>query len=959
VLQIYLKNFIAKRRIILVRSLTSLLLFVLPLSIALSGSTGKISGMVKDAKTGEPIAGANVRIEGTSLGGVTDFEGKYFIVNISPNDYALVVSMMGYGSTKVTDIRVRGDLTTAIDVELSETVLQVGQEVVVVAERPLVQKDLTAKTAIVSGKEISSLPVTEVGAVVSMQAGFVGGNLRGGRTGEVAYWIDGIPVMDAYDGGQVVEVNKSLVQELQVISGAFNAEYGQAMSGIVNISAKEGGDRYTGGIGIYGGDYLPMDDGLFLGMKFKPTNIRNIEGNLSGPLGTNDLTFFANARYIYFNGYYNGYRRFNPWNIPALTTTGQLTSYFADGKGDSAVVPMNWSKRYYAQGKLTWHMSPSMKFSVDYIYDDRTEKAYDRAYFYNPDGKGNNYNLSNTFIFQFNHSLSANTFYTIGGSYFTKDFKYYLYDLQYKDTVTASGEHVQIEVVDPSGPHYVFSELSITPSYSFMTGGTDLNKSHRITETGLLKFDITSQIDGMNLAKAGIEYRRHEIQNESLTLQEAAVQTGFDPTINRPYMRTQVPDFTSPGHDYYKHYPQEFSAYIQDKMEFTNIIVNIGIRFDYFDPDGYVLNDSHPNSGDPLHYMYTVDDPSIDNPIRQEHRLKSNGDLVSLAERMTYWYKRASSKHAFSPRIGVSFPVTERGIVHFSYGHFFQISRLERLYENPRFKLSQATSNNMGTVGNADLEPEQTVTAEIGVQQQLTDDIAFDLTAYMRDIRGLTGTQGDNIHVFGGGSYYKYTNSDFGTVKGIVLTLDKRFASGLTARVDYTYQVASGTASDPQQARNAKAGGALPDIEMVPLDWDQRHTLNISLSYSANVWGVSSIMQYGSGKPYTPALQYSGSVSSLVANSQTKPPTFNCDVRAYYEISLQPLKLVLFTRIFNLFDTRNQTNVYTSTGRSDYTLDTKYAEATQMYVNTVEQWFKDPSRYSEPRRIECGMNLEF
>ena len=162
-------------------------------------------------------------------------------------------------------MRVRGDLTTVIDAEISETVLQIGQEVEVVAERPLVQKDLTAKTAIVSGNDISSMPVTEVGEVVNMQAGFVDGSLRGGRTGEVAYWIDGVPVTDAYDGSQIVEVNKSLVQELQVISGAFNAEYGQAMSGIVNITSKEGSSKFSGGLGIYGGDYAPTKDSIFPG----------------------------------------------------------------------------------------------------------------------------------------------------------------------------------------------------------------------------------------------------------------------------------------------------------------------------------------------------------------------------------------------------------------------------------------------------------------------------------------------------------------------------------------------------------------------------------------------------------------------------------------------------------------------------------------------------------------------
>lgn len=946
------------------RLLISLLLLTVPISIVLSGSTGKISGIVKDKKTGEALVGANVRLDGTSLGAATDFDGKYFIINIPPNDYSVTVTMMGYGSTKITDVRVRGDLTTAVDVELSEMVLQVGQEVVVVAERPLVQKDITAKTAIVSGNDIAALPVTEVGTVVSLQAGFVGDNLRGGRVGEVAYWIDGVPVTDAYDGSKIVEVNKSLVQELQVISGAFNAEYGQAMSGIVNISAKEGGAKYTGGLGIYGGDYAPSNDGLFPGNSFKANNIRNIEANISGPILPDKLTFFANGRYIYFNGYEKGFLKYNPWNYSILNAAqDSLISVVPGGLGNGAVVPMDWSERYYAQGKLTWHISSLMKFSGNFIYDDRRNKKYDRAYSYNPNGIGTEYNLSKTYIFQFNHSLSSKTFYTLGGSYFKKDYKYHLYDLQYDKVTTEDGQHIQVEVVNPYGPHYVFPDLGVARAYSFMTGGTDLNGSQRTTETTLLKLDLTSQIDGMNLVKIGTEYRIHTITNESWTLVQADDQSGFD-YVNVPqsyaYIRTQIPDIESPGHDLYEHKPQEFSVYIQDKMEYQNIIVNLGIRFDYFDPDGYVLNDAHPNPNDPLHYMYTVDDPYIYNPTRVDHwDVSKLGGTTTLAERKTYWYKAASKKYAWSPRLGVSFPITERGIVHFSYGHFFQIPHFERLYENPRYKISDVSSGIAGTFGNADLKPEQTVSAELGVQQQLSEDIAGDITIYMRDIRGLTQTGIFNI-ASSGATYAQYTNSDYGITKGLIITLDKKFTTGLTARLDYTYQLVSGTASDPQQARNARAANSYPEIFMIPLDWDQRHTLNVSVNYATSNWGASTIFQYGSGKPYTP-IPYGSiaiDVSKGVQNSRIKPSTFNCDFRAYYEYQLSPVKLVFFTRVFNVFDIRNQINVYPETGRADAANET-VARSTIMYVNTVDQYFRDGSRYSEPRRIEIGMNLEF
>jgi outer membrane receptor protein involved in Fe transport len=356
--------------------------------------------------------------------------------------------------------------------------------------------------------------------------------------------------------------------------------------------------------------------------------------------------------------------------------------------------------------------------------------------------------------------------------------------------------------------------------------------------------------------------------------------------------------------------------------------------------------------------MYTVNDPSIDAPVRAEHFDINQGGTLTLQEREQFWYKSASKKYAVSPRLGVSFPITDKGIVHFSYGHFFQVPRFERLYENPRYKISQLSSGIIGTMGNADLKPEQTVSAELGVQQQLTEDLAFDATAYMRDIRGLAQTK--VFDVSGGGQYAQYSNTDFGIVKGVVLTVDKKFSSGITARIDYTYQVAKGTASDPQAAKNALLGGALPDVEMVPLDWDQRHTLNVSLSYSAVAWGASTVIQYGSGSPYTPALQNPSTGTTIVTNSQSKPPTFNCDLRAFYELNLTTVKLVFFTRIFNLFDTRNQKGVYASTGRADYDwINEMQARSVRLYVNTVDQWFRDATKYSEPRRIEFGMNLEF
>jgi hypothetical protein len=235
-----------------------LIFFIGCVPISFAGNTGKIAGKVIDARTKEPLVGVNVTIPGTSSGAATNIEGEYTILNLSPNTYTLRVSLLGYNPVTVNNIKVSIDLTTRQEFELSETVVE-QKEVVITAERPIIQKDMTATTAVVGKDLISELAVTEVRDVIRLQAGMAVSSdgqlhLRGGRSGQIAYQIDGVNVTDAYDNSNTIDVGANVVQELQVVSGAFNAEYGQAMSGLVNIVTKDGGDKLSGAFTAYAGD---------------------------------------------------------------------------------------------------------------------------------------------------------------------------------------------------------------------------------------------------------------------------------------------------------------------------------------------------------------------------------------------------------------------------------------------------------------------------------------------------------------------------------------------------------------------------------------------------------------------------------------------------------------------------------------------------------------------------------
>ena len=247
-----------KRMFLLTLCLNGIILIALSPVVIWAGQTGKLAGKLTDAETGDALPGANVVLEGTTLGAACDLEGYYVILNVPPGTYNLRASMMGYAPHKILDVKVSLDLTTKIDIKLSQEALEMG-EVIVVAEQPIVQNDLTASLQIVRSEDIAQMPVESLADVLELQAGITKDSegrihIRGGRASEVTYLIDGVSVTDPFAGELSVEVENSGIEQLQVISGGFNAEYGQALSGVVDIITKEGREKYHGSISAYVGD---------------------------------------------------------------------------------------------------------------------------------------------------------------------------------------------------------------------------------------------------------------------------------------------------------------------------------------------------------------------------------------------------------------------------------------------------------------------------------------------------------------------------------------------------------------------------------------------------------------------------------------------------------------------------------------------------------------------------------
>ncbi|HLP18481.1 MAG TPA: carboxypeptidase-like regulatory domain-containing protein, partial [Bacteroidota bacterium] len=395
-----------------------------------AASTGKISGKITDASTHEPLIGVSVTVEGTRTGGASDPDGNYFVLNVPPGTYTLHASAVGYRPSTVTNVKVQVDLTTNVDFALTSATVELKDEVVIVAQRPIVQRDLTSSSNKVSADQIKSFPVEDVSGLVNLQAGVVDGHFRGGRSGEVLYLIDGIPVTDAYSGNAGVTAENQSIQELEVISGTFNAEYGEAMSGIVNQVTKEGGEKFSGELSFYTGDYISNHKDLFPHIdKISPQDIYNIQGSLSGPI-VPDVSFFISGRKYYNDGYLYGIRKFMPTDSSNFSSNNP-SQWYIGATGDNKYVPMNPEDRITLQGKISVRLFQGDKLRLQALVQNRDFRNYDYRYKYDPNGNYYNFTRGLLASASYTRVFSASTFLEVHTAWFNNKEQSYVYEDPY------------------------------------------------------------------------------------------------------------------------------------------------------------------------------------------------------------------------------------------------------------------------------------------------------------------------------------------------------------------------------------------------------------------------------------------------------------------------------------------------------------------------------------------------
>lgn len=947
------------------RGLKTILLMV-PACLLVAGAfaqTGKIVGRVTDAATGEPLPGVNVLIEGTTQGTATNLDGEYVIIGVRPGTYTIVASFIGYRTERRTGVQVNVDLTTRIDFQMAEEVIE-GEEIVVTAEAEGVRKDVTSSEARVTSETIDRLPVNELSQVLDVQAGITtrgGIHIRGGRSSEITYMVDGVPVTDSYDGSAAIQVENDGIQELQVISGTFNAEFGNAMSGVINVVTKEGrGDRFGGSAEFYTGSYLVGDEGgggkayvrgvdvekyTVDGIQYRdvdpysylpvdPAYYYNARLSLEGPLFSDRATLFVLGRYFSNDGWLYGADIFN--------TDGTLA--------DSSLTPLNTFEKFSWQGNLRVRLSNSLILNV--IGLGSFGKGRDGGQFWRwaPNGRPRTTDNGFDTKLKLTHLLSATAFYTLSVASFFREIENWTYDdpfdPRYNDFLISPPDSV--EVIPGSGQYMPV----VTGSNRFARGGTALGRFTRKTRTYLVKGDLSSQFGRYHLVKTGFQVKIDEMSATGFGLIPKTDENGsrlepFEPAI---------PPVESPAFNSFRNVrPVTVSAYVQDKIEFESFIVNAGLRFDYFDARSRIPADPEdPNIFNPLKKVNQFNDLDGNGKITDDEERDDN--RISREEREAYWWKSTSPKTQLSPRLGIAYPITEQGVVHFSYGIFFQIPSFVNLFDQFGYKVG-GTTGTYGPFGNPDLKPQKTTMYELGFKQGFGD-FVLDVTVYNRDIRNWVSTSVVLQTARPGVNYTVFTNRDYANTRGVTLTLKRNFVDHFGFDLNYTFQVVEGSNSNPADELVAIRSNREPALQLLPLDWDQRHKIAGAIYFAPSSWGGSLRFRFGSGFPYTPSFPEAALFGRNVAptfprNSRRIPSTFEVDLNVYKEFDFGSFRPRLFAEVFNVLDTRNVEAVFSDTGKPDVTV-------TQFQTGSFDPgFFVRPDFYREPRRIQVGIQFTF
>lgn len=520
------------------------LTFLLASAPARAGTTGKLTGRIVDAKK-QPLPGVGVAIPQIRSGTATDVDGRYTLLNVPAGTYVVRINLLGYRPVAVQDVVISADNTTKLDQVLGEAPVEMA-EVVVTARRPVVDVGLTSSMAALSREEIKTLPVQELQEIVNLQAGVVDGHFRGGRLGEVQYQVDGVTVNNAFDNKSSLKLDRSLIEEVQVISGTFDAEYGQAMSGVVNAVLRRGGERFQWDSEAFGGGfYYPGRGARIVPHDFNPAAVQNFQFTVSGPAPASlwnpgrplfpKTWYLLSARRSHFDDYVR----------------------VAPGAHDR---PLGYSHEWSGLAKFTNRSLGPIQLDYQTILNFVEGRKTNWAYRYRPDYLTRQHTVSVVHGLDWTHTLSKNSFYQVSVRQNYLNYRDLLYD------------DVRDGRYDAAGPP--IADNTFLPGA--IVRGADFTRFAQVTNALVVKSSLVRQITRDQQLKLGVEMQWPSVRFGAPGSLVFASVNGVQRLV-RHY--DEPPEF--PGvHEYH---PVVASAFAQEEGEWNDLKVRGGLRFDYFD----------------------------------------------------------------------------------------------------------------------------------------------------------------------------------------------------------------------------------------------------------------------------------------------------------------------------------------------------------------------------------------
>jgi outer membrane receptor protein involved in Fe transport len=884
-----------------------------------------IKGRVVDKHTNETLPGVNISVPGTYKGAVTNMDGAYEIRGLAPGDYDLKASIIGYTVQVRTGIHIVQDKTAQVDFALESTVLALGQSVEVIGQKPLFETDITASQQHISSEEIQQKVVESVNDLVGEQLGVVVQDnkihIRGGRADESLYIIDGQSIKDPLSGySNTLYVNAAAVKELKVITGGFDAEYGQAMSGVVDIETKEGEDHYTGGLSVksdnWATQYLPS------------FNSDIVQLNVGGPEPLTDR--FLPAIGIKFPGklsfFVSGYGNVSDTYLPHANKLYPAKAAY------QKLAPRQ-ENDWHLMGKLSWEIKPGRKLSISHDRSLNINQGYFMSlatdiggFPYAYSKMLDNYNTltkeANLTALQWVHTLSSRTFYRVSFSRFFTSIHSSVQNKSWSDYQEELDLEPIIYIPD--------SEGNIRTQYGdgFYDTGDAEGWYDYFSDNWNIKGDLTTQPNDKHSIKSGFEARYTDMQVVD---------------INAPWYGQSG---LGRNHDYFRVYPNDGAVYLQDRITYDGMIVNIGLRYDYWFPGKFVddaINDSN---------TVTITDAA---------RAKYKDETFEL-------FGMRGKSH-LSPRLGISHPVTDNDVLYLHYGHFSQQPKGQYVYAKLR-STSEATYQ---LFGNPNLKPTTTVAYEIGIKHRFNANQTLEIKAYYKDMFDYptSTTVRKYSPRYGNISFLMYVNMDYARSRGIEMRFRRRYSKFLSGNIDFTYALATGKSSTPNTNLLVVAGKVTEKpLGESRLSWDRPYRLSTDLYFdmpdNANIrwfglrmpekWGLTMRWEYESGKRYQRIIDVANNIYQKDEYGSLSKPWTRVDIKWYKEFELLKTKLALVIEAENVFNTKVPRIINPVTGRpyqpGDVIPVTWYDDPDDLPAD-------NPARYDWPRRVMTGLEVRF